>query len=85
MVSVSTGLETIILILRVMTLFDPLRVFIPLSVVLWTAGILWAIPYAIQLRGISIGALLLILTGLLIFMLGLLSDQIADLRKERFE
>ncbi|MFC1976012.1 glycosyltransferase family 2 protein [Chloroflexota bacterium] len=84
-VKVSTGLETIILILRIMTLFDPLRVFIPLSLILWIAGVLWAIPYAVQLRGISIGALLLILTGLLIFMLGLLSDQIADLRKEKFE
>ena len=33
-VSVSTGLETIILILRIATLFDPLRLFVPLSVLL---------------------------------------------------
>lgn len=84
-VSLSTGFETIILILRIMTLFDPLRIFIPLSLLLMVAGILWAIPYALQLKGISVGAVLLMLAGLLNFMLGLLSDQIAALRKERFE
>lgn len=84
-VSVSTGFETIILILRIMTLFEPLRIFIPLSIVLCVFGVLWSIPYAIHARGISVGALLLILTGLLIFMLGLLSDQISALRKEKFE
>jgi glycosyltransferase involved in cell wall biosynthesis len=85
MVKLSTGFETIILILRIITLFEPLRIFIPLSLVFGGLGFLWSIPYAIQQRGISIGALLLIVTGLLTFMLGLLSDQIAALRKERFE
>ncbi len=84
-VKVSTGLETIILILRIMTLFEPLRIFIPLSLILSVMGVLWAIPYAVQLRGVSVGALLLIVAGLLTFMLGLLSDQISALRKERFE
>jgi hypothetical protein len=84
-VRVSTGLETIILILRIMTLFEPLRIFVPLSLIFGGLGILWSIPYAIQQRGVSVGALLLIVAGLLTFMLGLLSDQIAALRKERFE
>jgi glycosyltransferase involved in cell wall biosynthesis len=84
-VKLSTGFETIILILRIMILFEPLRIFVPLSVIFGGLGILWAIPYAIQQRGISVGALLLIITGLLTFMLGLLSDQIAAIRKERFE
>jgi hypothetical protein len=84
-VKVSTGLETIILILRIMTLFEPLRIFVPASFILCLLGVLWAVPYAIQSRGISVGALLLFMTGALIFMLGLVSDQIASLRKERFE
>jgi hypothetical protein len=36
-------------------------------------------------EGYSIGALLLIMNGVLIFVVALLSDQIAALRKERFE
>lgn len=84
-VRLSTGFETIILILRIITLFEPLRIFIPLSLFFGGFGFLWSIPYAIQQRGISVGALLLIMTGLLTFMIGLLSDQIAALRKERFE
>jgi hypothetical protein len=68
-----------------MTLFEPLRIFIPLSLIFGSLGILWSIPYAIQQRGISVGALLLIVTGILTFMVGLLSDQISALRKERFE
>ena len=84
-VKLSTGFDTLLLILRVMTLFEPLRIFVPVSLFFGVGGVLWSIPYALQLHGVSVGAVLLIITGLLIFMLGLISDQIADLRKERYE
>ncbi|MBI3078362.1 MAG: glycosyltransferase family 2 protein [Deltaproteobacteria bacterium] len=84
-VSPVTGLETLVLILRIMTLFDPLRVFVPLSILLGLFGVAWGLPYAIARRGVSVGALLLLVTALLLFCVGLLSDQISELRKERLE
>jgi len=84
-VSVATGFDTILLVLRVMTLFEPLRLFIPVSLVLFTFGIVWGLPYLWQSRGVSVGALLFVLIGVQIFFFGLLTDQISQLRKERFE
>jgi glycosyltransferase involved in cell wall biosynthesis len=84
-VTFKTGLDTIILILRLATLFDPLRLFIPVSVFVGTMGVLWGIPYALLGRGVSVGAMLAIMTAMLFFGLGLLCDQISQLRLERFE
>jgi glycosyltransferase involved in cell wall biosynthesis len=84
-VSLATGLETIILILRIATLFDPLRIFIPISIFTASVGILWGIPYTLSGRGISVGSMLAIVTALLMFSLGLICDQISQLRLERYE
>ncbi|MEM4724711.1 MAG: glycosyltransferase family 2 protein [Candidatus Hadarchaeum sp.] len=84
-VSIATGLETIILILRIATLFDPLRIFLPASLIIGSIGVAWSVPYAFLKRGISVGSMLAIVTGILLFALGLLSDQISQLRLERYE
>jgi hypothetical protein len=84
-VCVKTGLDTIILVLRLASLFDPLRVFIPASLLCGLAGVLWDIPYALAGRGLSGAAGLALVTGILLFTLGLLCDQISQLRLERFE
>jgi glycosyltransferase involved in cell wall biosynthesis len=84
-VKLSTGFNTLLLILRLAMLLDPLRLFLPMSFLLIGVGLLWTIPFLVMQEGYSIGALLLIMTGVLIFVVALLSDQIAALRKERFE
>ena len=82
-VNVSTGLETIILILRVAALFNPLRLFIPLSGFSFLSGTVWGAIYIIKGRGLSTGSMLAVFTAILLFSLGLICDQISQL--ERFE
>ncbi len=84
-VRVSTGFETIFLILRLAALFNPLRIFLPISFFCLATGALWAIPYLLFARGLSITASLVILTGILMFSLGLICDQISQLRLERYK
>lgn len=84
-VTVTTGIETIVRILRVVALFNPLRVFVPVAAAMVAAGLLWGIPIALAGRGISVGSMLAIVTGVIVFALGLLCDQISQLRLERFE
>jgi hypothetical protein len=84
-VTLNTGLNTLILILRIASLFDPLRLFIPVSALVGAVGVLWGIPYVMLGLGVSIGAMLAIMTAILLFGLGLLCDQISQLRLERFE
>ena len=84
-VSLKTGFDTIVLVLRLAALFNPLRLFIPISLVVGLIGIIWGIPYALDGRGVSIAAMLAIMTAILLFGLGILCDQISQLRLERFE
>ena len=84
-IKLSTGFDTFVLILRLASLFQPLRVYVPASVFFVVLGILWGLPYMLLQRGVSVGALLLLITGLLLFFFGLLSDQVAQLRLEKYE
>ena len=84
-VSVATGLRAVLLIIRLAMLLAPLRLFLPVGVASAAVGVVWAIPYLIDGRGLTTTALLLILNGLLIVLFGFLADQIAELRKERLE
>jgi glycosyltransferase involved in cell wall biosynthesis len=82
MVRVADGFNTFLLILRVAMLSDPLRIFVPFAGVLVLAGVVWAIPYLVLKQGLSVGALLLVLTGVHVFLSGLLADQLAAIRRE---
>ena len=82
-VSFATGLDTLLLILRIATLIDPLRIFVPLSLIIGFIGLAWGIPYAIMGNGISVGSMLAIVTSILLFSIGLISDQISQLRLEK--
>jgi len=84
-VSINSGFDTFILILRLAALFNPLRFFLPASMVIAAVGVIWGIPYALRGFGVSIGALLAIMTGIQLFFIGILCDQISQLRLERFE
>lgn len=84
-VTVRAGLDTLLLTVRIISLFGPLKLFLPMSVACMIGGVLWASRYLLLGRGLSVSALLLILTSILLFFFGLLADQIAALRKERYE
>jgi glycosyltransferase involved in cell wall biosynthesis len=80
-INVTTAFETILSVLNVIMLFHPGRIFIPISMVFLVLGGLWAIPFALAGRGLSVGALLLILVGILIFFFGMIAEQISQIRK----
>jgi len=45
-------------------------------------GILWGIPFIAMGRGVSVGSMLAIVTGLVLFMVGLVAEQLSLIRKE---
>jgi glycosyltransferase involved in cell wall biosynthesis len=84
-VSMKTGFQAILLLFRLIALFNPLRIFLPTSLIAILFGIGWTIPYLIEGSGVTIASMLAILTGVLMFALGLICDQVAQLRLERYE
>jgi hypothetical protein len=78
-----TAFETVIQVLNIALMFNPLKVFLPLSALCIFAGFAWGIPFVLLGRGVSVGAMLAIVTGLLFFVLGLIASQLSAIRMER--
>src|SRR3989339_191228 len=79
-VQVKHGFQSILLIIRIIMLFNPLKILAPVSVVLFTLGIA-QIAYACMFIRIYIpaGAILLILFSIISFFFGAIADQISSL------
>ena len=77
------GTRFLIIILRIAMFFAPLRVFMPLSAVMFAMGLIWyAITYFTGGRFTNMGVLLFTQASV-IFGLGLVSEQVAALRFQR--
>ncbi len=79
-VSTRTAFETVLEILHMVVLFNPLRVYLPLSIIGILAGFVWGIPFVLKGEGVSVGAMLGIVSGLIFFLLGLLAEQLSLMR-----
>jgi glycosyltransferase involved in cell wall biosynthesis len=74
------GPKFLLIMMRVMTIFSPLRIFLPISVVSFLAGAAYALYTIIEQGKIPNGAVLLIMFAVIVFLVGLVSDQVAALR-----
>jgi hypothetical protein len=75
-----TAIQTIVEIINIAMLFNPLRIFLPLSVFFVVFGLAWGTPIMLHDRGVSVGAMLAIVTGLLCFFFGLIAEQLSAMR-----
>jgi len=79
----SDGAKFFLILLRVITIFSPLRVFVPLSAFAFAAGTTYGLwNFAVAGR-IPNGAVVLLLFSVIVFLVGLVSEQISSLRFER--
>ena len=84
-ISTLTAFETVMAILNIITLFNPMRIFLPLSLASLIAGVVWGTPIVLRGDGVSVGAMLAIATGVLSFALGLIAEQLSAIRKSHRE
>jgi len=76
------GFRFFLILLKVVTIFSPLRVFVPLSVAAFAMGAGYAVWTAITQRHITNSSVVLIVLSVVIFLVGLVSEQISALRVE---
>ena len=87
------GINTLLLIIRIVALFDPIKVFLPTSITLFLLGVAYWIGsgvfrYASQIEPafhIPSGAVTAILASIIVFMFGILADQVSAIRREKYE
>jgi len=80
------GFRTIQLMVRLIILFNPQRFFLPPALLLIAVGTIYGLAKAVMHgQGIPQLAVLLVMTGLITGLFGLLAEQISTLRLELFE
>jgi glycosyltransferase involved in cell wall biosynthesis len=77
------GAKFFFILLKIVTLFSPLRIFVPISAASLLVGIAYGAWNVVVHSRIPNGSVLLILFAVVVFLVGLVSEQIASLRFER--
>jgi glycosyltransferase involved in cell wall biosynthesis len=76
------GVKFLLILLKIVTIFSPLRVFVPLSLVTFTIGFAYAAWTVWTQSHVTNSSVLLIMLSVVIFLVGLVSEQISALRFE---
>jgi glycosyltransferase involved in cell wall biosynthesis len=76
------GFKFFMIILKIVTLFSPLRVFLPISLAAFAVGAAYAVWTAITQQHVTNSSVLLIMLAVIVFLVGLISEQISALRFE---
>jgi len=82
---VSDGARFFLIVLKMVTLFSPLRLFLPLSLASFALGAGYAAWTIATQSHVTNSSVLLIMLGVVVFLMGLVSEQVAALRFERRE
>jgi glycosyltransferase involved in cell wall biosynthesis len=76
------GAKFMIIIFKMITLFSPLRIFLPISLTSFAIGAAYAAWTAATQHHVTNSSVLLILFAVVVFLVGLVSEQISALRFE---
>jgi glycosyltransferase involved in cell wall biosynthesis len=76
------GVKFLLIVMRVVTIFSPMRVFLPVAAVAFVTGAGYGLWTVIATHKIANGAVLLLLFSVLVFLVGLVSEQVAALRPD---
>jgi glycosyltransferase involved in cell wall biosynthesis len=77
------GFKAFMLIINTIVLFNPNKVFVPASIVLFLVGSAYALYTIFTSFNIGSGAILLLITSMIIFFFGIIADQLSSMRRER--
>jgi glycosyltransferase involved in cell wall biosynthesis len=80
-ITFNTAFETILEIINITVLFNPLRVFLPLTLFFLIIGFGWSLRIVLTGNGVSVGGSLLIVLGILCFLIGLVAEQLSFIKK----
>ena len=78
-----TAFQTVMEILHIVILFNPMKIFLPLSILCFVLTGFWGIPLLFEGRGLSVASLLGLILGILLFLLGLIAEQLSLIRRNQ--
>jgi glycosyltransferase involved in cell wall biosynthesis len=85
-VTLRAGFASLLLVMRVIMMFAPMRIFLPVALALFSVGAVYSTAVAVRSgEGFPIFGVFLLLTGLMTGMLGLIADQLSQMRLAQYE
>jgi glycosyltransferase involved in cell wall biosynthesis len=78
----SDGVDFLLILLKVITIYSPLRIFVPISATMFLLGAAYAAWTIATQSHVTNSSVLLILLSVVILLVGLVSEQISSLRFE---
>ena len=82
---IKDGVRFLMVILKICTLFSPLRIFLPMSFLMFLTGLSYYLYTFITWGRFTNMSALLFTTSIIIFMIGLVSEQISQMRYDQSE
>jgi glycosyltransferase involved in cell wall biosynthesis len=79
------GFKFFLILLKIVTIFSPLRIFMPVSAVSFLIGLAYGAWTVATQQKIPNGAVLFLMFAVVVFLVGLVSEQISALRAEGHE
>ncbi len=79
------GIRFLVIIFKIATLYSPIKVFLPVSAVFFVTGLSYYLYTFIEFRRFTNMSALLFINAVIIFLMGLVSEQIAQMRFEHSE
>jgi glycosyltransferase involved in cell wall biosynthesis len=76
------GPRFLLIMLRVMTIFSPLRVFLPIAALAFLAGAGYAVWTIVSQSHVTNSSVLLIMLSVIVLLVGLVSEQVSALRAD---
>jgi hypothetical protein len=73
----------LLIIAKTALLFSPLKIFLPISVLFFVSGLVYLLYSFLLFASIPASSIFLLTTGILVFCIGLISEQINSLRFQR--
>jgi glycosyltransferase involved in cell wall biosynthesis len=84
-INIFTAFNTLYEIINIIILFSPMKIFLFVSLFTLILTTIWAIPFILQNKGITTGTALGYISALIFFLLGLLAEQLSQIRKDKIK
>ena len=84
-VTTMTAIDTLLEIINIVALFNPSKIFLPTGLVFIVLGLVWGLPFILRDEGVSVGTMLLLISGLIFFLMGLVAEQISMIRRGQID
>jgi len=80
-ISIQTAFQTVMEIINIVVLFNPMKIFLPISLLTLLITLSWGIPLIAIGHGVSTGTLLGFISAIIFFFLGLIAEQLSLIRR----